>query len=265
MNGTLPDGARPVTNEQRVVVELDDRPKHAVAKSEPLVVLAAEHLLADPVFASAERDGLLAQAAALEHQRVCGLVELVDVVAAVDEHRRPGRVRLRLLPPVGEQPLLRRDRAVVDPEAAAHGGISEVGLGVPLTHPCERFAFERVELAAVARELDHVEAVAERVVEAAGTDGGQLGRVAHQHNFPLRSVNGVEERGEDARLRHPRLVDHEQAAVREAALALCVEEEPVQGAARDAGRVLELVGGAAARRRPQDRGVDAAVGIRERP
>ena len=52
--------------------------------------------------------------------------------------------------------------------------------------------------------------------------------------------------------------------MRQAAIAVGVEEEPVEGATGDAGGGLELVGGAAARCRPEHRGVDAAIGVGER-
>jgi hypothetical protein len=51
--------------------------------------------------------------------------------------------------------------------------------------------------------------------------------------------------------------------VRKAALAVGVQEQSVQGAARDAGGGLELVGGATARRRPQDRDSAFAVDVGE--
>src|SRR5215218_5254123 len=86
-------------------------PAHAVAKVEAVVVSAAEDLLADPELAPAERDGVVAEPAVAEHERVRGLVELVDIVA--DNHRQ-GRVSPGFPPPVGEQPLLRRHRVVVD-------------------------------------------------------------------------------------------------------------------------------------------------------
>ena len=105
------------------------------------------------------------------HERVRGLVELADVVAAVGEHHVVGSVALGCLPPVGEQPLLRRGRVVVDCEPAALGGVGEVGLGVAAAQPGERFAFERVALATVRAELDRSESFAERGVEAAGADG----------------------------------------------------------------------------------------------
>src|SRR5207237_218028 len=102
----------------------------------------------------------------------------------------------------------------------------KVGLRIPVAKSGERFAFEWVVLAAVAGELKWAEAVAERLVEAAGANGRKLRRIADQEQFPLRAVDGVEERGEHARLRHPRLIHHQHAAMGEAAVTPGVEEKP---------------------------------------
>lgn len=102
-------------------------------------------------------------------------------------------------------------------------------------------------MAAVVAQLERAKPVAERLVEASGADRGQLRRVAHQQQLALRSVDRVEERGEDARPRHTRLVDNNRCGSR----------------LGDAGGSLELVVGAAARCRPEHYGVDAAIGVGE--
>ncbi len=123
----------------------------AVADAEAGVVLSADDLVADPELPVAEGRRFASEPPASVHERVRGLVELADVVAAVGEHHVVGSVALGCLPPVGEQPLLRRGRVVVDCEPAALGGVGEVGLGVAAAQPGERFAFERVALATVLR------------------------------------------------------------------------------------------------------------------
>ena len=121
-----------------------------------------------------EDDGAAAEPVLVEHECVRGLVELVDVGAVVGEHHGADGAVARLPPPVAEQPLLRLDRVIVHGEAAVAGGVGEVGLGVAGAELGERFAFERVALTSVGGELDRVEAVAERLVEPAGADGGKL-------------------------------------------------------------------------------------------
>ena len=194
-----------------------------------------------------------------------GVVEVADVGAAVGEHDRAGEVVLGGLPPVGEQPLLGDCWLLFDVEAAAAGGVGEVGLGVAVAEVLECVAFERVVLAAVLGEVDRAEPVAEGGEEAAGADGGQLLRVADQDRLPLGLLDEVEQRRQHARLGHAGLVDDQHAAVRQAALGLGVEQEPVHGAGGDAGACGELVGGAAARRRAEHRHAALAVAVGEQP
>ncbi len=176
-------------------------------------------------------------------QRAGGVVEVADVGAPVGEHHVAGEVVLGGLPPVLEQPLLGGGRVVVDVEAAAPGGVGEVGLGVAAAQLASASPFERVALAAVLGELDRAEPFAEGGEEPAGADRRQLLRVADQERLPLRPLDELEQRREHPRLGHAGLVDDEHAAARETALALGVEQQPVQGAAGDAGAGGELVGG----------------------
>jgi hypothetical protein len=64
---------------------------------------------------------------------VRGVVELADVGASVGEHHRLLQVVLGGLPPVLQQPLSCRCWIVCDLEAAAAGGVREVGLGIALS------------------------------------------------------------------------------------------------------------------------------------
>jgi hypothetical protein len=174
------EGACLIPDYQRVLVESDHGRAEPVAEPKPVVVSAAEHLVADPELTLAQRDGVVAEPAVAKHKRMRRLIEVVDIFALVGEHHRERRIPPRVPPPVGEQSLLRERRAIVDREAAAARGVSEVGLGVTGSEVGERFAFERVALAAVAGQLDRLEAFAQGLVEAAGADGGELGWVADQ-------------------------------------------------------------------------------------
>jgi hypothetical protein len=189
----MPADAALIANHEASRVQVDDGAAHAVAETEPCVVSAAEELLADPVLALTQRHGFAAEPTVAEHERVCCLVEVVDVCTVVGEHHVAARAAACFPPPVGQQPLLRRGRVLVDRETAAPSGEGEVRLRVTVTRAGECLAFERVELAAVAGECDHVEPIAERVMEAAGADRGQLGRVANHEPFPLGPADGVEE------------------------------------------------------------------------
>lgn len=163
-----------------------------------------------------------------------GLVEVVNVRAVVGEHHVAGGAAACFLPPVREQTLLRERRVVVDGETASVGRVGEVRLRVAVPQAGECLAFERVALATIARELDHVEPVTERLIEAAGTDRGQLRWVADQEQLSLCPLDRVQQRRENARLSHPRLIDDEHAAAGQANVTLGIEQESVQGAARDA-------------------------------
>jgi hypothetical protein len=130
----------------------------------------------------------------------------------IGEHYVAGGAAACLLPPVREQPLPHDRRVVVDGETVLAGGVGEVRLRVAVPQAGKRLAFEGVALAAIARELDHVEPVAERLVETAGADRWQLRWVADQEQFSLGALDLVQERSENARLGHPGLVDDEHAA-----------------------------------------------------
>src|SRR6266545_2256535 len=75
----------------------------------------------------------------------------------------------------------------------------------------------------------------------AGSCCGSPTRVA----FPLRLLDEGEDAREDARLRHPRLVDDQDASTRETAAPLGLEQEPVEGRAPKPGLVAELLRGRA--------------------
>jgi hypothetical protein len=178
--GDAPVGASVVANDECVVVEADDGAAHPVAEAAPMVVSAAEDLVADAELALTERDRGAAEPALVEHKGVRGVVEVIDVGAAVGEHHVPRRAAALFLPPVVEQPFLCVGRVAVDVEAAASGGVGEVELRVAAAEAGERLAFEWVELAAVAGQLERAEPIAERLVETAGAHGRQLARVADE-------------------------------------------------------------------------------------
>ena len=255
--GDAPVDSGLAANEERVLLELDDGAARAVAEAERLVVSAAEDLVADPELALAEPDSIPAEPVLVEHEGVCRLVELVDVGAVVGEHQVPRGVAARFLPPVDEQPLLRAGRIFVDPKAAALGGVARYGSGSrsrrrPSASRSSGSRWRRLPASSSGRGGRR----------APGRDRRRRPPAAGPRRRPEAASPGpfdrTQERSEDARFGHPRLVDDQNAAVRESAVAVGVEEQPVQGAAGDARGVLKLVGGAAARRRSQHGGVDAA-------
>ena len=245
-------------------VQVDDGPARAVADVAACVVLAADGAIADAELAAAELERLGSESAGSEHQRAGGVVELANVVAPVGEHDRAAEVAFRRLPPVLEEPaawlMLASSSRCSRPLDAAW---ARYGSGSPVAQVRERVALRRVVLAAVLRKADRAEAVAEGGEEAAGADGRELAGVADQDRLPAGLLDQLEQRREDARLRHAGLVDDQHAAARQTALALGVEEEPVHGRAADAGRGCELVGGAAARRGAEDGDAGLAVGRAE--
>ena len=89
----------------------------------------------------------------MKHEGSRGLVEVVDVVAAVGEHRVAGEIPLRGLPPVLEQPPLGGDGVGAEVKTAACRGAGEVGLGVAVAQVVERDAFDGVALAAVLAQV----------------------------------------------------------------------------------------------------------------
>jgi hypothetical protein len=226
--------------------------------------VAAEDAVADPELVFPEQRGVRAEAAGAEHQGVSCLVERADVGAAVGDHHRRGRVEAGDVPPALEQPLSGLERVVVDVQPAALGGVGEVGLGVAAAQAGERLPFRELVLAAVLGQLERAELLGQGWVEAAGADGRELGGVADQDRLSLRALDELEDRCEHACFGHARLVDDEHAAVWQAFGSVGVEQEPVQGAARDPGRDLELVGGAAARRCADYRHVALGVDLVER-
>ena len=169
------------TQREGVLADCADHRAGPVANAETCVVLSAEDAVADPELVPAELDRLRAEPAGAEHPHVRGVVEVADVGAPVGEHHRLFEVVLGGLPPVFKQPLLGSGRIVCDLEAAAAGGVSEVGLGIAVAHLGECLAFDRLVLAAVVKEFERAESFAEGGVEAAGADSGQLGRVADQN------------------------------------------------------------------------------------
>jgi hypothetical protein len=86
-------------------------------------------------------------------------------------------------------------------------------------------------------------------------------RIADQDRPSLCFFNELKNGREDARLGHPRLVDEEHAAARQAAFAVRVEEQAMERRASDARHGLELVGGAAARSGAEHRRFALAVGL----
>lgn len=119
-------------------------------------------------------------------------------------------------------------------------------------------------LAAVLAQHQGAELLAEGRVEAAGADRRQLAGIADEDRLPAGCVDQLEQRREHARFCQARLVDDQDTAVGEPAVAVSLQEQPVQRAAWDAGGEHELVGGAAARRPTDDRNARLAVDVSER-
>lgn len=224
------------------------------------VVLAADCAIADTELATAELERLGSESAGSQHQHASRVVELADVVAAVGEHDSPADVALGRPPPVFEESALGRGRVVLEVQPSSRRGVGEVRLWVAGAEVCERVTFHRVVLPVILRQADCAETVAEGGEEAAGTDGRKLAGVADQDRLRPGVVDQAEKRREDARLRHACFVDDQDAALRETALALGIEEEPVHCGAADARCGCELVGGAAAGRNAEDWDACRAVG-----
>jgi hypothetical protein len=157
----LAPGAGVVAEHDRCLVERDDGAAGAVADAEMGVVLAAEDAVADPELTLVEGDGLASEAAASEHERVSGLVELADVAAVVGEHDIACAVASGGAPPVDEQALLRSEWVVDDGEPAVLGSAGEVGLGVARAELGERLPLGDVALAAVLAKGEGAELLAE--------------------------------------------------------------------------------------------------------
>lgn len=102
VEGHTADGSLFVADSQRIVLHTDDSAAHAVPESEPIMVGPTQHLVAHAVLAFSEGDGVGAELAFAEHECMRGLVELVDVGAAVGEHDAGRRVPPGFAPPVGE-------------------------------------------------------------------------------------------------------------------------------------------------------------------
>jgi hypothetical protein len=79
--------------------------------------------------------------------------------------------------------------------------VGEVWLGVACAQVCECLTFRWIVLAAILRQVDRADAVAESREEAAGTDRGKLAWVTDEDRFPAGVVDQAEERCEDARFR----------------------------------------------------------------
>ena len=136
------------------------------------------------------------------HERAGELVQVGDVASAESEHDVPGEVVARVLPPVGEQACARGDRALGDDEPLALLGVGEVVAADAGADARERLAFELVALAAVLGQLDRALALDDAGEEPARADGWELVRVADQDRLPVRLLDELEHRREDARLGH---------------------------------------------------------------
>lgn len=129
---------------------------------------------------------------------------------------------------------------------AGHGARrSEALASDPAADGLERLALEPVALAAVLPERERPFALDDGGEEPARADGGELVRVADENRLPLRPLDEGEDAGEDARLRHPRLVDDEYAVARESGGPLGLEQEAVEGRAAQPGLVAQLLRGRA--------------------
>ena len=214
---------------ERRGVELDDRSAGAVSDRGPRVVAAADDAVADAELSLSEPQRVGAESAGAEHPRAGGLVEVADVLASVGEHHGSGEVALGCLPPVLEEASFDRERVVVEVESPALGRVGEVRLWIAGAQVGERGPLGGVALAAVLGQAERAEPIAERSVEPAGTDGGELAGVTDEDRLPVRLVDHAKQRREGARVGHAGLVDDEDAVGWEATVSGGVEEEAVEG------------------------------------
>jgi hypothetical protein len=186
------------------------------------------------------------------------VVQVSDIAAAEGEHDVAREIVAGVCPPVGKQARARGHGAVGDDEPLSLLRISEVVAADASPDFRERVALELVLLAAVLAEHDGALALDDPSEESAGADCGKLVRIADQDCLPVSPLDQCKHGRENARLRHRSLVDDDDGPVGQATFATGVLEQPMQSHRRDAGLVLELLGGDTGRGRAED--LDAHVG-----
>jgi len=160
-------------------VDGDDGAAVAVVDVEGLVVAQENDAVARGKAALVDRDLVVAEPAAVAHERVSVGVELGNAAALQrDQHRLLLRVAFSCLPPVAQLSAHGGRGVVGHCEASALRFEEDVGVDVTLAQATERADLFGVELAAVADELDGAEAFADRAEGATGLDLRQLARVA---------------------------------------------------------------------------------------
>jgi hypothetical protein len=212
-------------------VDLLDRPPGAVANAEGVRVAQADDPVAGSKLAACDFEALAPEPPLRVQEHAGDRVQLGDVAAAVGDHDAPRQVQARCSPPVGEEARAQGERIGGDDESPSVLGEGEILASDPAADGLERLPLEPVALAAVVRKLELALALDDGGEEPARADGGELLRVADEDRLPLRLLDEGEDAGEDARLRHPRLVDDEHAPPRETVVPLGVEQEAVEGGA----------------------------------
>jgi len=162
-------------------------------------------------------------------------VEVADVVAAVREHHRAGRVASR--PPVRDQPGSRALRGVLDVDAVVRLIADDRPLCVALTQLVKRGALPAADLAVVLGQLDRQAAIDESAERAAGFELGQLAMVTDEHELAATRRGGLDQLRELPRRDHARLIHDEHAAFRQRPMFEAAEQRGDARAA-DAGAVL---------------------------
>jgi hypothetical protein len=180
-------------------------------------------------------------------------VEVVDIVAQLGEHHRPGEVPRS--PPVGDEPCTRSLRGALDVDAFVGLVAGKRLFGVTFAELVERCAFPAADLAVVLGQLDREPAVHKSAERAAGFELGQLAVIANEHQFAADRRGGVDQLRELPGRDHARFVGDEDAPVRQRAGSAIVEvsEECGDARAADPGVVLELTRGPPGDRDPEHR------------
>src|SRR5581483_3392445 len=178
------DGERAVLPPNRL-----HRAAGAVLDAKRVRVTQADDAVAGGELSTAGDEPLPSEAFVRLHQRPGERVQLRDVATAERDHYIAGEGVACSGPPVGEQPRAGGERTLRDDEPLALLGEGEVVAAEPAPDGGERFPLEGIVLAAVVAQLDGAVALDEAGEEAAGADGGELLRVADQHDLAARLLD----------------------------------------------------------------------------
>ena len=234
-------------------VDGDDGAAVAVVDVEGLVVPQENDAVARGKAALVDRDLVVAEPAAVAHERVSVGVELGNAAALQrDQHRLLLRVAFSCLPPVAQLSAHGGRGVVGHCEASALRFEEDVGVDVTLAQATERADLFGVELAAVADELDGAEAFADRAEGATGLDLRQLARVADADELAAGGGDVCGESLVGAGPDHARFVDQQDGGGRERVAVVEAGEQPGGVYRAYAGLVFERAGGQVAGRRSQN-------------